>query len=136
MKSIVKKSLSFSTLIVCIIFCAICYASKGDLDDMSDHITGSFSAFTKCIIACSYIIGLACAIGAILKHKAHKDNPTQIPIGTPILYSFIAISLLFIPTVLFGVGLSLFGDNASVLGPKGKIYCPQRAEVTNSDSCF
>jgi hypothetical protein len=30
------------------------------------------------------IAGLGFAIDAIMKFKAHKDNPTQIPIGTPI----------------------------------------------------
>jgi len=48
--------------------------------------------------------------GAIAKFKQHKDNPTQIPIGTPIALLFIGAALLFLPTILQIAGGTIFGD--------------------------
>jgi hypothetical protein len=48
--------------------------------------------------------------GAILKCKACKDDPTQIPIGTPIALIFIADALIYIPTIFSVSGETLSGS--------------------------
>ena len=49
----------------------------------------------------------------ILKLKAHKDNPTQIPISTGIALIFVGAALVFLPTLL-GVGATtIFGKDAT-----------------------
>ena len=53
----------------------------------------------KLITAGSYIAGMGFGVGSIVKFKAHKDNPTQIPVGTPIALLFVAAALLFMPSV-------------------------------------
>ena len=63
------------------------------------NVTSNFAALAKLITAASYVAGMAFAVGAIVKFKAHKDNPTQIPIGTPIALLFVGAALIFIPTV-------------------------------------
>lgn len=90
--------------------------------DMASEITSSFSQLTKLITAGSYLAGLAFSIGAIMKFKQHKDNPTQIPIGTPIALVFIAAALLFLPTILGVAGFTMFGSAGSVAGPSGTIF--------------
>lgn len=72
----------------------------------------SLSSLSKIITAASSIAGLSFSISAILKFKQHKDNPTQVPIGTPIALVFIAAALLFLPTVLGATGSTMFGDYA------------------------
>lgn len=72
----------------------------------------SLANLAKLITASSYVAGFGFAIGAILKFKAHKDNPTQIPIGTPIALIFIGAALIFIPTILSASGATLFGSTA------------------------
>lgn len=67
------------------------------LGEMAEQITSSYSNLTKLITAGSYLAGLGFSIGAIMKFKQHKDNPTQIPIGTPRALEFIAAALLFFP---------------------------------------
>jgi len=47
--------------------------------------------------------GLGFAISAILKFKAHKDNPNPPKIGQPIALVFLAAALLFLPSII-GVG--------------------------------
>lgn len=94
------------------------------IGDMASSITQSFTNLTHLITAGAYLAGLAFSIGAIMKFKEHKDNPTQIPIGKPIALIFIAAALLFLPTVLDITGNTMFGSGASVAGPTGVEFKP------------
>lgn len=87
--------------------------------DMASQILSSFGNLAKLITAGSFIAGLAFAVGAIMKFKQHKDNPTQIPIGTPIALVFIAAALLFLPTILGVAGQTMFGTVPTDDGVKG-----------------
>jgi intracellular multiplication protein IcmD len=90
---------------------------------MASSITGSFTNLTKLITAGSYLAGLGFSIGAIMKFKQHKDNPTQIPIGTPIAVVFIAAALLFLPSILGVTGATMFGSSGGkTAGPTGTVY--------------
>lgn len=91
--------------------------------NMASQITSSFTNLTKLITAGSYLAGLGFSIGAIMKFKQHKDNPTQIPIGTPIALVFIAAALLFLPTILGITGVTMFGGGGGkTAGPLGTVY--------------
>ena len=89
---------------------------------IAESIKDSFTSLTKLITAGSYLAGLGFSIGAIMKFKQHKDNPTQIPVGTPIALVFIAAALLFLPSILSLAGETMFGDRGgSVTGPAGTV---------------
>lgn len=88
-------------------------ASGQNLATIAQNIQSNFSALAKLITAGSYIVGFSFAFGAILKFKAHKDNPQQNPIGTPIALLFVAAALIFLPSV-FGVsGRTIFGGSGT-----------------------
>ena len=92
------------------------------LGSMASQITNSFKQLTKLITAGSYLAGLGFSIGAIMKFKQHKDNPTQIPIGTPIALVFISAALLFLPSILSITGQTMFGGSGSTAGPSGTVF--------------
>ena len=92
------------------------------LGDMASMITGSFTNISKLITAGSYIAGLGFAVSAIMKFKQHKDNPQQIPIGTPIGLTFIAAALLFLPSILGITGSTMFSGGGTVAGPTGTVF--------------
>jgi intracellular multiplication protein IcmD len=92
------------------------------LGKMASSIYGSFTNVARLITAGSYLAGLGFSIGAIMKFKQHKDNPTQIPIGTPIALVFIAAALLFLPTILGITGQTMFAGTGLTAGPTGTIY--------------
>nr|WP_258956729.1 type IV secretion protein IcmD [Legionella sainthelensi] len=93
------------------------------LGQMASQITNSFEQLAKLITAGSYIAGLGFSISAIMKFKQHKDNPTQIPIGTPIALVFISAVLLFLPSFLGVVSSTMFGESGGeVAGPKGTVF--------------
>lgn len=56
--------------------------------------------------------GSASVSGAVAVIKSLKDDPTQIPIGTPIALLFISAALLFIPSIFSSTGASLFSNDA------------------------
>jgi intracellular multiplication protein IcmD len=70
------------------------------LGSIAESITSSFSNLSKLVTAGSYLAGLAFSIGAIMKFKQHKDNPTQTPIGTPVAMIVIAAALTFLPSLM------------------------------------
>ncbi len=90
------------------------------LGGMASNVLTSFAAIGKLITAGSYIAGLAFSVGAIMKFKAHKDNPQQIQIGQPIGLILIAAALLFMPTLLETLGATMFGS-ATTAGPEGTV---------------
>jgi outer membrane autotransporter protein len=78
-------------------------------------------------------------IGVVLKFKAHKDNPQQIPIGTPIALVFIAAGLLFLPVVLNLTGNTLFGDHDTGGALGNAMSCPVFAgtgTILTESGCF
>ena len=97
-------------------------AASPTLGKMASSMTGSFTNVAKLITSGSYLAGLGFSIGAIMKFKQHKDNPTQVPIGTPIALVFIAAALLFLPTILGVTGQTMFGEAGKTAGPTGSVF--------------
>lgn len=82
--------------------------------DAVETNVSSYGNIASLITAGSYVAGFGFALGAILKFKQHKDNPTQIPVGTPIALVFIAAALLFLPTLLPATGATDFASTSLV----------------------
>lgn len=116
------KASVLSLIMLTFLCCKAVAAGNLTIGGMASQITDSFTSLTKLITAGSYLAGLGFSIGAIMKFKQHKDNPTQIPIGTPIALVFIAAALLFLPTILSITGETMFGSAGSVAGPKGTVF--------------
>ena len=118
-----KKNVMWASCIVLLTVADLAIADGNNLGNMASSITGTFKSVTRLVTAGSYLAGLAFSISAIMKFKQHKDNPTQIPIGTPISLVFIAAGLLFLPSILNVAGFTMFGvGGGSVGGPSGVIY--------------
>jgi intracellular multiplication protein IcmD len=83
-------------------------ASMG-IGGVAAKVTTNVANIAKLITAGSYVAGMAFVVGAIVKFKAHKENPTQIPIGTPVALLFVGAALIFVPTVFKVSGQTLFG---------------------------
>lgn len=111
------------TLVVLALTCMVVgtasLAAVSGIGSVATTVTGNLAAVARLITAASYVAGMAFAVGAIVKFKAHKDNPTQIPIGTPIALLFVGAALIFIPTVFKVSGATLFGGSGTVGGVSG-----------------
>jgi hypothetical protein len=69
------------------------------LGSIADQVTGSFSNLTKLITSSSYLAGLGFSAASILKFKSHKDNPTQVPVGTSSALVAVAAIQTYLPSI-------------------------------------
>lgn len=90
-----------------------------NLGEVATTLTGSFEGIAKLITAGAYMAGIGFAMASMLKFKAHKDNPTQIPIGTPIALLFIGAALIFLPNIFGIAGQTIFGGTSGAGGIHG-----------------
>jgi intracellular multiplication protein IcmD len=111
-KKLVKKVVLSICALLAIGAVPAAFAVSG-LGSIAANVTSNLGAFAKLITAGAYTAGLAFAVGAIVKFKAHKDNPTQIPIGMPIALLFVAAALIFIPSIFKSAGATLFGASGT-----------------------
>jgi intracellular multiplication protein IcmD len=91
-------------------------ADYQNIGQIATNVTGTFYGIAQLITAGSYIAGMGFALAAIMKFKQHKDNPTNIPIGTPIALLFISAALIFLPTIFGVAGTTIFGTSGGSVG--------------------
>lgn len=114
-----KKVLLVLFALTCLALGTTAFAVSG-LGSVAAQVTSNIGNLARLITAAAYVAGMAFAVGAIVKFKAHKDNPTQIPISAPIFMLFVAVALIFIPTVFTVSGATLFGPSGyKTAGPSG-----------------
>jgi intracellular multiplication protein IcmD len=117
-KKILKSVLLSLGGVACLSFGTIVFGISG-VGSIAANVTSNLGDIAKLITAASYVAGMAFAVGAVVKFKAHKDNPTQITIGMPIALLFVAAALIFIPSVFKSSGATLFGGSGHVAGVSG-----------------
>lgn len=103
----------------CFMTGTVALAAISGVGSVAAQVTTNIGDIARLITAASYVAGMAFAVGAVVKFKAHKDNPTQIPIGTPIALLFVGAALIFIPTVFKVSGKTLFAGSGITGGISG-----------------
>ena len=83
-----------------------------NMAEFTKTVTGTFQSLGKIMLFAASISGLGFAIMGLLKFKAYKDNPAQIPLSTPIILIAVSSGLLFLPTVAMISGSGIFGTDA------------------------
>jgi intracellular multiplication protein IcmD len=73
------------------------------------------------MLGIAFVAGLGFVIASLFKFKQHKDNPTQIPLGTPLALFAIGVILVFLSALFEPAGKTLFGDKAKSAGPTGDL---------------
>ncbi|MBS0290782.1 MAG: type IV secretion protein IcmD [Proteobacteria bacterium] len=82
-----------------------------DLGAVASNITGAMTNVAKLITAASYVAGVGFALMGMLKFKAHKDQPAQVPLSQPIVLLCIAAGLVFLPSLITTTGSTVFGTS-------------------------
>jgi intracellular multiplication protein IcmD len=107
-----------------------------DLSSVATAVTSNFDNLAQLITASSYVAGLGFSAASILKFKSHKDNPTQIPIGTPAALTAVSAALLYLPSVMTVTGETSFGTGggATTVTAAQVEAAASAAGVTSSDA--
>ncbi len=119
MKKVTMAVLSLACMAVGTVALAAGSTTPSGIASVATTATSNLRAVAQLITAASYVAGMAFAVGAIVKFKAHKDNPSQIPIGTPIALLFVGAALIFAPSVFNVAGSTLFGPGKTKGGISG-----------------
>lgn len=122
---VIKISLLLSTILI-LFYGGFAFAQPapigGDtstIGGIAKQITTSFGDIGRLMIAVAYLAGFGFVIASIFKFKQHKDNPTQIPMGTPLAMLVIGIALIFLPSFIGPAGSTIFGGTEQAGGFKG-----------------
>jgi len=115
-----KRGLMFFMIAVGLSIAGYAFATD-TIGNLAQNVTGSFQQLGKLMAATSYLAGFGFAIAGVFKFKQHKDNPTQIPMGTPIALLAVGVILIFLPGIISPIGYTIFNAdiNNSAGGFKG-----------------
>lgn len=131
-KKIVKWLPFIVTVTAMVLFSTFALADDtepaGGIGTMAHGVTLAFENIAKLMTAIAYVCGFGFTIGAIFKFKAHKDNPTQVPVGTPLALLAIGLSLIFLPAFINPAGKTLIGTTASDINKVAGGYTGTGAE--------
>lgn len=97
------------------------------INDIADHIWMQLCAVRVTLLQLSFVVGMCFLFAAMFKFKQHKDNPTQNPVGGPLMYVLIATLLMYIGNFELPLKQTLYGaeDSDDADNPAG--FCPQTA---------
>lgn len=87
-------------------------ASPKTLSGMANNLRGQFTAIADLILATARVAGIGFTVAAVFKFKQHKDNPTQVPIGTPFALLAVGIMLMFMKGIFNPAAASIYGADA------------------------
>lgn len=81
---------------------------------INKNVTGALHNMSAIIHAVSILGGIAFFVAFAFKAKQHRDNPTQVTIGQPLMYLFLAIVLAMLPWFISSSKQMVYGTGASV----------------------
>jgi intracellular multiplication protein IcmD len=96
---------------------ALAAKTASTIGNMASNLVSNFNAVGKLMVGMAYMAGVGFGIASIFKFKQHKDNPTQVTIGTPFALLTISVLLVFLPGLYGPAGSSIFGSTSG--GQKG-----------------
>ena len=89
------------------------------IGNLATNVSANLSDIGQLMIGIAYVAGIGFGISAIFKFKQHKDNPTQIPIGTPFALLGVSVLLVFLPGLYAPAGQTVFGSTSGAGGYTG-----------------
>lgn len=108
-----RLKILFSGVSFFILLSAICgVASATTIGNIAANVNQSFSDIGTLFMAIAYIAGVTCMITSLFKFKQHKDNPTQIPISSPLAMLGMGLFLIFLPFLVQEAGITVTGHSS------------------------
>ena len=84
------------------------------MSQINENVTDAMQNMASIVHAVSILGGIAFFVAFAFKAKQHRDNPTQITIGQPLMYLFLAIVLSMLPWFISSSTQIVYGQDAEV----------------------
>jgi hypothetical protein len=85
-------------------------ASSGGIKSLFQNVYSNFDQVATLMGGSAYLAGLVFTVAAMMKIKQHRDNPTQVPVATGLVYLVAGVGLIFLPTTLSEGATTIFTD--------------------------
>lgn len=92
---------------------------SGGITGIVGNITGALSSIMELVSMVAYVAGFIFFLAAVFKFKQHKDNPTQVPVGTPLSMLVMSAALMFAGNFITPLGESIFGSASAGVQASG-----------------
>ena len=87
-------------------YCAGAYGLK----QVFCTVLNSFDNIADLIGGFAYVMGMGFGVAAVLKFKQHRDAPTQVQIGHPLMYLTTSVGLIYFPSLITESAESVFSS--------------------------
>ena len=91
-----------------VMFAAAEADTESGIAGIANRVAGNLSAIADLIGQIAFVAGMLFFVSAVFKFKQHKDNPTQVPVGTPLSMLAISAALMFMGNFINPLGETLF----------------------------
>lgn len=122
-KSLISLTAYFGGLLGLFFLSEVLFAGGGGggttLGDVAGNVRDTMNNVAQLITAVSYVAGVGFAVMGMLKLKAHKDQPTQVPLSQPMVLLVIAAGLVFLPSLIKSAGATIWSESAENANTKG-----------------
>lgn len=103
-----RKLMAVATLVAM----PVCVFAANDVSTIVTKVQGSLTSVVSLVSMVAYVAGFCFFLASIMKFKQHKDNPTQVPVGTPVSMIVMGAALMFAGNFIQPLGQSIFGSAA------------------------
>lgn len=122
-KSLLSLTAYFGGLLGLFFASEVLFAGSGGggatLGDVAGNVRDTMNNVAQLITAVSYVAGVGFGVMGMLKLKAHKDQPAQVPLSQPMVLLVIAAGLVFLPSLIKSGGATIWGESAENANTKG-----------------
>lgn len=91
-------------------------ADDATIGDLAMNAAANLPPFTSMITGFAYIMGIAFIISGIIKLKRHAENPQQVPMLAPMIFTVMGVLLIYFPTTVGVLRDTLFGAGEAITG--------------------
>lgn len=81
---------------------------------VADTVHSGLGSLNTLFFAAAYMIGIAFALGALLRYKHYRDNPTQVSMSSICFLAIFGVLLIGMPLLLETSAVTLFGEGARI----------------------
>lgn len=107
-----NQSVILKGIILGAVMCVHAEEANTGIARIANSVGSNLSALADLVGQVAFLAGLLFFVSAVFKFKQHKDNPTQVPIGTPLSMLAISAALMFMGNFIAPLGETLFGEGA------------------------
>ncbi len=120
--NLLKNRINKNSLLI-LFFLSICTLIKAEdattnastIGDIANNMMNESPPLFKLVTVAAYITGISFMISGLIKFKAHKETPQQVPLLAPIIFIFIGACLFYFNSTVSVLTYSFLADPS---GPK------------------